>query len=305
MRAAGPGQVPTIWVQDYHLMQVPNIVNTLAQQEGLECRIGYFQHCPFPPWDMIKIHPWKDIFLQGMLGSHLIGFQSTDYALNFLDCCERGLGTRVDRGRMVVEAGDSREGGRRVKVRALPLGIPFERFGGLAEKAPRAEFDVRKERKVVISVDTLDYTKGLHHRIAAFQLLLEEYHIHRHKVVLYQVCVASRHQEGAQVLQLLQAEVEAVNARFGDSSWTPVVLITRPLEEAELAALYRDADIALVLPLRDGMNLTGKEFVACRIFRNKPGVLLLSAFTGAADQMAEALIVNPYESRRVADYLHR
>ena len=107
------------------------------------------------------------------------------------------------------------------------------------------------------------------------------------------------------MLQELQEKVEEVNGKFGDESWSPVVLITRPLEEAELAALYRDSDIALVLPLRDGMNLTGKEFVACRIFRNKPGVLLLSAFTGAADQMAEALIVNPYESGRVADYLHR
>ena len=203
---------------------------------------------------------------------------------------------------MMVEHG---AGGRKVKVVSLPLGIPFERFGNLAEKAPSANFGVGRETQVVISVDTLDYTKGLHHRIAAFQRLLEDYEIHRHKVVLYQVCVASRHQEGAQVLQLLQEKVAAVNEKFGDSTWTPVVLITRPLEEDELAGLYRDADIALVLPLRDGMNLTGKEFVACRIFRNKPGVLLLSAFTGAADQMAEALIVNPYESRKVADYLHR
>ena len=179
MRAADPGQVPTIWVQDYHLMQVPNIVNTLAQQEGLECRIGYFQHCPFPPWDMIKIHPWKDIFLQGMLGSHLIGFQSTDYALNFLDCCERGLGTRVDRRTMMVEHGP---GGRKVKVRALPLGIPFERFVNLAEAAPRVSLPGGRDTQVVVSVDTLDYTKGLTHRIAAFQRLLDKYHIHRHKV---------------------------------------------------------------------------------------------------------------------------
>ena len=106
------------------------------------------------------------------------------------------------------------------------------------------------------------------------------------------------------MLGQLQEKVAAVNQRFGDHTWTPVVLITRALEEEELAALYRDSNVAMVLPLRDGMNLTGKEFVACRIYRNKPGVLLLSAFTGAADQMTEALIVNPYEESRVADYLH-
>ena len=125
------------------------------------------------------------------------------------------------------------------------------------------------------------------------------------KVVLYQVCVASRHEEGAVVLADLQEKVASVNRRFGDQSWTPVVLITRALEEEELAALYRDSDIALVLPLRDGMNLTGKEFVACRIEPSKPGVLILSPFTGAADVMQEALLVNPYEVGKVADYLHR
>ena len=124
------------------------------------------------------------------------------------------------------------------------------------------------------------------------------------QVVLYQVCVASRHSEGAAVLTQLQTQVAAVNAKYGDESWTPVVLVTRALEEEELAALYRDSDVALVLPLRDGMNLTGKEFVACRIYRARPGVLLLSPFTGAADLMPEALIVNPYEESRVADYLH-
>ena len=169
----------TVWVQDYHLMAVPEIVSRVAAQEKLHCRIGYFHHVPFPPWDLFKILPWKDLFLQGLLGSDLIGFQSTDYALNFLDCCERGLGTRVDRRTMMVEHGP---GGRKVKVRALPLGIPFERFVNLAEAAPRVSLPVGRDTQVVVSVDTLDYTKGLTHRIAAFQRLLDKYHIHRHKV---------------------------------------------------------------------------------------------------------------------------
>ena len=154
-------------------------------------------------------------------------------------------------------------------------------------------------------MDTLDYTKGLLYRITAFEKLLEKYHIHNGKVVLVQVCLPSRHQDGELLLEQLQARVDLVNSRYGTGSWTPIILITRPVEEEELAALYRDSNIALVLPIRDGMNLTGKEFVSCRIYRNKPGVLLLSPFIGAAEIMQEALIVNPYEVSKVADYLHR
>ena len=98
-----PDDVPMIWIHDYHLMEVANIVRRIAKQDNLACKIGYFMHIPFPPWDMIKIHPWKDIFLQGILGSDLVGFQCDDYALNFIDCCERGLGTRVDRKALLVD----------------------------------------------------------------------------------------------------------------------------------------------------------------------------------------------------------
>ena len=303
LRRTGTGATePTLWIHDYHLMEVPGIVRRLAGQDGLSCRIGYFMHIPFPPWDMIKIHPWKDIFLQGILGSDLIGFQCQDFALNFIDCCERGLGTRVDRRAMVVEHG---AGGRQVRVVSCPLGVPFERFGNLAESAPPMKIDKPKEAQVVLSVDTLDYTKGLLHRISAFEKLLEKYHIHRGKVSLVQVCLPSRHQEGQAILEQLEARVEALNTRLGTDDWRPVILVTRPVGEEELAGMYRDADIALVLPLRDGMNLTGKEFVSCRIYRGKPGVLLLSPFIGAAEIMQEALSVNPYEVSKVADYLHR
>ena len=318
-----PNDVPVIWIHDYHLMEVANIVRRVANQDKLNCRIGYFMHIPFPPWDMIRLHPWKDIFLQGMLGSDLVGFQCSDFALNFIECCERGLGTRVDRRQMMVEHG---AGGRLVRVAAHPLGIPFERFGQLAESATPLNLETPKDTQVlvascyysynsvnvlstlfqiVLSVDTLDYTKGLLYRITAFEKLLEKYHIHGGKVVLVQVCLPSRHQDGEQLLDQLQTRVNLVNSKHATGSWTPIILITRAVEEEELAALYRDSNIALVLPIRDGMNLTGKEFVACRIYRNKPGVLLLSPFIGAAEIMQEALIVNPYEVSKVADYLHR
>ena len=140
-----PTDVPVIWIHDYHLMEVANIVRRVASQDKLNCKIGYFMHIPFPPWDMIRIHPWKDIFLQGMLGSDLVGFQCSDFALNFIECCERGLGTRVDRRQMMVEHG---AGGRRVNVAAQPLGIPFERFGQLAETATQVNLDTPKDAQV-------------------------------------------------------------------------------------------------------------------------------------------------------------
>ena len=138
-----PDRTPVVWVHDYHLMAVPNIVRRLAVKEDLPCKIGFFCHVPFPPWDVVKIHPWRDILLQGMLGSDLVAFQSSDYLLNFLDCCERGLGTRVDRAQGLVEQGAAPRAmaagaGRGVKVRALPMGVPFHLFSELAASAPPA-----------------------------------------------------------------------------------------------------------------------------------------------------------------------
>jgi len=299
--AANPQDVPLIWIHDYHLMEVGNIVRRLAAQDKLACRIGFFMHIPFPSWDMVKIHPWKDIFLQGILGSDLVGFQCEDYALNFIECCERGLGTRVDRKNKLVEHG---AGGRSVKIRAFPLGIPFQHFVNLANEVPPAKWDKPEGALVIFSVDTVDFTKGLLQKINGFERLLEKYHIHRESVVLVQACLPSRTEEGQQLREMLEHKVHSVNSKYSTATWTPIQLITRPLYDKDLASLYRDCDIAMVTPLRDGMNLTGKEFVACRINPENPGVLILSLFVGAADLMQEALLVNPYEVNKVADYLH-
>ena len=155
-----------------------------------------------------------------------------------------------------------------------------------------------------MSIDTLDFTKGLIHRVNAFERLLDKYHIHKGAVVLIQVCLPSRTEDGQQIREMLEHRVHNINSKFSVAGWTPIQLISRPIDDSELAALYRDSNIALVTPLRDGMNLTGKEFVACRIQAEKPGVLVLSPFVGAADLMLESLVVNPYEIGRVADYLH-
>jgi len=178
------------------------------------------------------------------------------------------------------------------------------RFSSLSVSVPASTIQRPPHCQTVLSVDTLDFTKGLPQRVAAFERLLDKYHMHKGKVILVQVCLTSRTEEGHQIRDMLETRVHSVNSRFGSPDWQPIQLINRPLMDEELVSLYKDADVALVTPLRDGMNLTGKEFVACRTDKDRPGVLILSQFTGAADVMKEALLVNPYEVGKVADYLH-
>lgn len=299
--ATNPDQVPLIWIHDYHLMIAANTIRAMAKEDNLPCKIGFFMHCPFPPYDMVKIFPWKDIVLQGILGSDLVGFQCEDYCLNFIECCARGLKTRVDRNAKLVEHD---AGGRTVKVRALPVSIPFDRFVSMAETAEKSKLNVQPGTKIILSVDTVDYTKGLVYRLNAFERLLDKYHVHQGNVVMVQVVQPGRTEEYHQLKETLDNLVHQINSRFSTPTWIPVHYIQRPVTDEELAGLNRDADVALVTPLRDGMNLSGKEFVACRINPQNPGVVILSPFVGAADLMQEALMANPYESGRVADVIH-
>ena len=143
-------------------------------------KLGFFLHIPFPPWDIFRLFPWSDEVLQGILGNDIVGFHIMDYCINFVDCCQRNLGCRVDRKNLLVE-----HGGRSVRVRPIPIGIPFERFMKLAEEAPRL---MVTNQKTVLGVDRLDYTKGLVHRLKAFEKLLEKYPEHIEKVHMLQVC---------------------------------------------------------------------------------------------------------------------
>jgi len=160
--------LPLIWIHDYHLMLAANTIRQKADEEGLRCKIGFFLHIPFPPRDIFRLFPRDDEVLQGMLGCDMVGFHIRDYCLNFIDCCQRRLGCRVDRHGMLVE-----HGGRTVRIRPLPIGIPFDSFVKLAEMSPK----VLKsgDQKLILGVDRLDYTKGLVHRLRAFERLLE-YH---------------------------------------------------------------------------------------------------------------------------------
>ncbi len=282
-----------VWIHDYHLMLVPELV----RRERPELRSAFFLHIPFPPYDVFRLCPWDRQLLRGVLACDLVGFHVPGYALNFLDCCERRLGLRVDRDKMVVEHGD-----RTIQVGDYPIGVEFGAFEATAMNQPSAPLG---QERVVLGVDRLDYTKGIPERIRAFERLLELHPDHREKVVLLQLAVPSRSQvaEYRELKREIDELVGQVNGRFATAGWSPIRYLYRSVPRERLCALYRDAHAALVTPLRDGMNLVAKEYVACQV--EDPGVLILSRMAGAAETMREALQVNPFDLDETASAIHR
>nr|ARN79552.1 trehalose-6-phosphate synthase [Thitarodes pui] len=289
---------PIVWVHDYHLMLAANWIRQAAEENDIPCKLGFFLHIPFPPWDIFRLFPWSDEVLQGILGCDMVGFHIQDYCLNFIDCCQRNLGCRVDRKNLLVELG-----GRTVCIRPLPIGVPFDRFVQLAQTAKQV---ISTNQKIVLGVDRLDYTKGLVQRLKAFERLLEKHPEHKEEVTLLQISVPSRTdvKEYQDLKEEMDQLVGRINGRFTTPNWSPIRYIYGCVAQDELAAFYRDASVALVTPLRDGMNLVAKEFVACQI-KEPPGVLIVSPFAGAGEMMHEALICNPYELDDAAEIIHR
>ncbi|XP_076037355.1 uncharacterized protein LOC143022854 [Oratosquilla oratoria] len=294
-----PDAVPLIWIHDYHLMLAANYVRALCDEEGIPIKMAFFLHIPFPSWDIVRLFPWCDELLQGILGCDSVGFHVEDYCLNFIDCCQRRLGYRIDREQMLVE-----NNFRCVSVHPLPISIPYQRFMNLALEAPQVVKNKDKEQ-LILGVDRLDYTKGLVHRIRAFEALLENHPEHLEKVTFLQVAVPSRTdvKEYQELKEELDQLIGRINGRFSTPNWSPIRYIYGCVSQDQLAAFYRDASVAVVTPLRDGMNLVAKEFVACQT--GEPGVLLLSPFAGAGSTMHEALLVNPYETNEFAKVMHR
>ncbi len=295
-----PSQIPILWIQDYHLLLVGKMIREKAAKKNLKCVLAFFLHIPFPAFDVFKILPWEFEILDGMLGCDVIGFHHEDYCLNFLESCDRGIGCNSNRKQQVVERND----GRFVMVKSLPISIPYKRFVKLGMSAPNEYAQLNL--KVILGVDRLDYTKGLPNRLKAFELFLEEYPEHKGKVMLHQIAVPSRTdvQEYKELKEYMDRLVGAINGKFSTAQWSPIKYMYGCVPQAQLASFYRYADIALITPLRDGMNLVAKEFVACQNL-DKPGVLVLSPFAGAGRSMEEALLVNPYELGNVACTLNR
>lgn len=283
-----------VWIHDYHLALCPEFVRRARP----DARIAFFLHIPFPPFDLFRILPSHRELLRGVLASDLVGFHCPGYVSNFEDCVERLLGVRVDRENGEIENGD-----RVARIAAFPLGIDYERYERAAQEGPRPQR--APYEKIILGVDRLDYTKGIPERMRAYERMLELHPEMRGEVSFVQIAVPSREQvtEYQALKRELDELVGRINGRFGRSDWTPIRYIHRSVPGPKLSALYRDAAVALVTPLRDGMNLVAKEFVASQT--DDPGVLLLSRMAGAAETMREALRVNPYNFESVAEALHR
>ena len=295
---ARPGDV--VWIHDYHLMLLPQYLRELAPK----VRIGFFLHIPFPEYDIYRSLPgeWRREILTGLLGADVVGFHTYEYAQNFLRNVLRIVGHDHQLGQVVVED-------RVVKVDTFPMGIDVESFRKTLERVSVRDESAQLRESLgnvtsILSVDRLDYTKGILNRLEGFEALLERHpELHR-KVALVMIVVPSR--AGVAMYDLMKRQIEEMvgkmNGRFGRVGWTPVVYLYTQLPFEQLVAYYRMSDIALVTPLRDGMNLVAKEYIACR--PDDRGVLILSEMAGAAKELAEAIVINPNDREEIASALH-
>ena len=291
--AAAAPEGGLVWIHDYHLMLMP----IYLRQSRPDLRIAFFLHIPFPPWDVFRLLPWHREILRRILGADLIGFHVDPYTDNFLDCVEHCLPARVDRQNRLIE-----HGGRTTRVGSYPIGIDFDFFANFSQSAP--DF-LRGSERVILGVDRLDYTKGIPQKLRAFERLLELHPEHRGQVVLLQLAVPSRSQvsEYQTLKKNIDEIVGRIGGRFATADWSPIRYLYQSIDQEQLTALYRDSDVALITPGRDGMNLVAKEYVACQV--REPGVLVLSSMTGAAETMREAISVNPNDLDGTAESIHR
>jgi trehalose 6-phosphate synthase/phosphatase len=288
-----------IWIHDYHLMLLPGLLRERLQQAA----IGFFLHIPFPSPDVFMTLPWRRDLLEGLLGADVVGFHTQNYARHFMASIRRVLAVETTADHLWWKD-------RPVHAGALPMGIDVREFEQLAARPDiRARAaTIRSEargRKILLGVDRLDYTKGITRRLLAFERLLEREPQYRDKVRFIQVTVPSRGDVTAyrSFRKELDELIGRVNGAFGTIESVPIHYLYRGLSSDELVALYRAADVMVVTPLRDGMNLVAKEFVASRT--DDDGVLVLSEFAGAADELSEAITVNPYDPDGVAAAMAR
>ncbi|AKT42123.1 bifunctional alpha,alpha-trehalose-phosphate synthase (UDP-forming)/trehalose-phosphatase [Chondromyces crocatus] len=279
----------TIWVQDYQLMLVPGMI----RERLPSATIGFFLHIPFPSSEAFRILPRREEILTGLLGADLIGFHTFSYLDQFARSMMRILGLDVEVDRL-------RYAGRNVRLGVFPMGIDAAHFSQVATSPELAtEADAIRQRaapcRILLGVDRMDYTKGLTRRLLAYERLLARSPELHGKVRLVQVAVPSRTEVDAYVTLKTQVDelVGKINGEYGTIDWTPIHYLYRSIPESQLIALYRAADVMLVTPVRDGLNLVAKEFIASRV--DDDGVLILSELAGAASELGEALRVNPYD----------
>lgn len=290
-----------VWIHDYHLIPLGQELRKL----GVKNRLGFFLHIPFVPASLFTALPQGNQLLRAFCAYDVVGFQTDEHRRDFLDCVEQILGLKAESdGQVETSTG-------RMQAIANPIGIDARGFAALATKAERSPETQRLKaslvgRALVIGVDRLDYSKGLPNRFDAFGRLLNSFPEHRQKVSYLQIAARSR--EDVSEYQAIRRELDRkagnINGRFAEFDWVPLRYMTRAVGRNTLAGFYRAARIGLVTPLRDGMNLVAKEFIAAQD-DNDPGVLVLSRFAGAAEDLSEALIVNPFDPDEIAEAMHQ
>ena len=294
----------TIWIHDYQLLLCPKMIKDVRP----DITIGFFLHIPFPSFEIFRIFPWREPLLEGMLGADLIGFHTYDYERHFLSSVKRILKKEVSFNRVSL-------GNREVVVNTFPMGIDYDKFNTAAtshlamkqsEKSDlKKQLELHKKGadngKLILSIDRLDYTKGVINRIKAFELFLTKYPEYLEKVRLVMLTVPSR--SSVSDYKRLKKETDEivgrVNGKFATVNWTPIWYYYRAMAFDDLIDLYMTSDIGMITPVRDGMNLVAKEFVATRV--SGDGVLILSEMAGASKELYEALMVNPFDLNQMAE----
>ena len=286
----------TVWVQDYQLQLVPSML----RQARPDLRIGFFNHIPFPAPEIFAQLPWRQAIIEGLLGADLVGFQRSSDAANFLRSARRFVGASVKQQQVLVKGPDGQTS-HIARAQAFPISIAVDQISELAERPDIIERsrqireDLGNPKTILLGVDRLDYTKGIPHRLKAFEELLKEGRLTVEDATLIQVASPSR--ERVRQYRLLREEIEGtvghINGTYDTMQNTAVRYLHHSYPVEEMVALYLAADVMLVTALRDGMNLVAKEYVTART--NTTGALVLSEFTGAADQLKQALLINPHD----------
>ncbi|MEA4986139.1 hypothetical protein SDC9_30238 [bioreactor metagenome] len=288
-----PGDI--VWVQDYQLMLLPQML----RESGIDMNIGYFHHIPFPTYELIRVLPQRAELVSGLLGADLIGFHTHDYMRHFVSACERILDLRFDLDQVSLE-------NRIAYADVFPMGINYSLYHE-APLLPEIQDKAKElrhifgDKKLILSVDRLDYSKGILSRIKGFERFLEKHPEFHEKTSLVMIVVPSRDTVDSyyDLKTKIDEAIGAINGRYSSINWTPLYYFYHGFDFNELIAMYHIADVALITPLRDGMNLVAKEYVAAK--RDKPGVLILSEMAGAAIELNDALIINPNDTDMIAD----
>jgi trehalose 6-phosphate synthase/phosphatase len=284
-----------IWVQDYHLMLLPEMI----RQKLPGSKIGFFLHIPFPSYELFRTLENREKLLNGLLGSDLIGFHTFDYMRHFMSSVYRILGLETINNQYYIDR-------RIVSVDSFPMGIDYEKFHEYpitvkGRKIIENYKSIYPFRKLILSVDRLDYTKGIHHRLQGFDLFLAENPGWRGKVSLFIIAVPSRDtvKKYTELKIQIDETIGKINGKYSQPGWIPIHYYYKNFKTEELTALYYLSSVALVTPLRDGMNLVAKEYVAAK--NEAPGVLILSEMAGASDELSGAILINPNNIHQIAD----